>query len=115
MSTLGEQALAYVALLGSDKIPYDSDGTQKRVEIVRLLERMTGKEFKNTADMKAKVNHFTAFGGHRGEDIKTARKMRGWSQADLGICLGISAQFVKEMEKGRKPLTDKAISFIEGR
>ena len=88
------------------------DDAWPRVAIVRELERLTGTEFGDTADFRAKVEAFILRGGQPGAQLVEARKAKRWSQRALALSLGISQQFVAAMEKGRKPLTDKALAFI---
>ena len=45
-------------------------------------------------------------------DLVQARKKRRYNQAYLATLLGVSQQMVSLMEKGRKPLTNKALDFI---
>jgi DNA-binding transcriptional regulator YiaG len=83
-----------------------------RTLIVEQLENAVGLEFKDTADFHEKVDAFLRRGGRPGDQLLAARKERHWSQRTLGSHLGVSCQFVKEMEKGRKSLSDKALVFI---
>lgn len=45
--------------------------------------------------------------------LEKARKSKGWSQQMLGIYLNVSQQFVAQMENGSRPLSKKALNFIE--
>ena len=47
-----------------------------------------------------------------GEKLWAARENKHWTQAELGIHIGVSRNYVKEMELGRKPLNAKALEFI---
>ena len=46
------------------------------------------------------------------DELREARKKKGWSQESLSLHLGCSKSFLCQMEKGRKPLNSKALEFI---
>jgi hypothetical protein len=46
-------------------------------------------------------------------ELKQARESKGWSQQALGTYLDASQQFVAQMERGTRSLTEKALNFIE--
>ncbi len=46
-------------------------------------------------------------------DLERARKIRGLSFVSLAAYLDISKSYLNKMEKGRKPLSEKAIRFIK--
>jgi DNA-binding XRE family transcriptional regulator len=84
----------------------------ERVNIVRELERLTSCDFKDTADFHRKVSSFLARKDNNGIRLREARKSRGWPLSTMGVHLGVSKQFVAQMESGRKPLSDKALAFL---
>ena len=47
-----------------------------------------------------------------GEKLKKARERKGWSQEILGHYLGVSQSECGKMERGEKPLNNKAVKFI---
>lgn len=81
----------------------------ERVGIVRWLEKATHQEFKNTEDFRNKMQRFLT----SGDKLKKARKKKGWSQEVTSYYLGVSKQFISKMEKGTKPLNQKALQFID--
>lgn len=80
--------------------------------IISLLEKETGQDFRDTEDFRSKMDRYFSRKERPGELLLRARKKKNWTQEIMGAYLGVSRQFVKEMEKGRKPLIDKALSFI---
>jgi ribosome-binding protein aMBF1 (putative translation factor) len=47
------------------------------------------------------------------DELREARKKKGWSQESLSLQLGCSKSFLCQMERGHKPLNSKALEFIE--
>ena len=46
-------------------------------------------------------------------DLASARKSLGWSQARLAARLGVSQPELSKMESGEKPLNNQALTFIK--
>lgn len=46
------------------------------------------------------------------DDLRFARKAKGWSQEELGIHLGVSRQAVQQMEIGRRPYVESAKKWL---
>jgi DNA-binding XRE family transcriptional regulator len=90
----------------------DSNGTQDKVNIIRRLEEITGQEFKNTEDFHAKMKDYFKSDEKQGKKLHDFRQERRWSLATLGAYIGVSRQFAYQMERGRKPLNDKALQII---
>lgn len=111
MSAIAEVKRMY-GLIRNGILPDDSGGVQDRVNIVRRLESLTGTEFSDTADFHRKVSAFLARNDNNGTELRIARKDRGWTLDRMGAYLGVSRQFVHQMERSRKPLNDKALELI---
>jgi DNA-binding transcriptional regulator YiaG len=71
--------------------------------IPELLERKKGKKFgdhrKPKAQISAKAPPIT------GEQVKAARKAKGWSQVKLAGMIGVSQQLISHIESGRREPT----------
>lgn len=86
---------------------------QKRVNIVRYLERETGQNFRSTDDFKKKMEcYFIGQGKMQGADLRKIRKEKGWGQKTLADYLKISRVYLAQMESGRKPLNRGAVNFL---
>jgi len=85
----------------------------ERVMIVNWLEQQTKMEFKDTSDFYFKMDQFLSQGKPQGLRLKKAREKEGLSLSKCGLILGVSKQFLSEMERSRKPLNQKALRFIE--
>jgi DNA-binding transcriptional regulator YiaG len=111
MSAIAEVKRMY-GLIRDWVLPDNSNGLQDRVNIVRRLERMTCSDFKDTADFHRKVSAFLAKNDNNGTELRIKRKDLGWTLDRMGAYLGVSRQFVHQMELSRKPLNDKALELI---
>jgi len=92
----------------------DPGSLQKRVDIIRYLERELRTEFKSTADFHQKVQAYLA--GHVSSPavrLKRARKKFRLLQAELGALLNCSREFVVQMENSERPLTKKTLEFVK--
>ena len=45
--------------------------------------------------------------GVNGEDLRTARRLKGWTQADLGARLGVQKGIVSQWENGNAQIHEK--------
>jgi DNA-binding transcriptional regulator YiaG len=89
------------------------DRIDERVAVIEELERLTSSEFKSNSDFHRKVSEFILRGDGPGSRLRALRKAKRWTLEVLGIHLGCSRQFVEAMERGRKPLTERAMAFVE--
>lgn len=116
-----------------------SNCTDARVNFVAMLERETVRELRKYKGKKSKKRqdeslgiirnkkeydiayHFWKIKQEKKEDLEKysnndlfqARKSKGLSLESLAAYLGISKSYLCKMEKGQKPLSDKAIQFIK--
>jgi len=88
----------------------DSPGRQRRVDIIRELESITGKEFRNTSEFHQEVQAYIENRGERikslGTRIRRARKKKGWTLKQLSSSLGFkshSAFILYEQDKRLPP------------
>jgi len=88
----------------------DSSGVQQKIEIIRELESITGKEFRNTSEFHQEVQAYIKNKGERilslGARLKKARKRKGWSLMQVARNLGFRshATFIKyEQNKAMPP------------
>ena len=88
----------------------DSSGVQQKIEIIRELESITGKEFRNTSEFHQEVQAYIKNKGERilslGARLKRARKRKGWSLMQVARNLGFRshATFIKyEQNKAMPP------------
>lgn len=107
-----DRARNYFAII-SNELMGDSPGElQARVDMIRQLEKITGKEFKNTADFIERMEKlFSA--SNQATALREERERLGWTQARLAAFLGVSQQMIAKMENGSKPLNLKALRFLE--
>ena len=91
----------------------DSSGVQQRVEIIRELESITGKEFRNTAEFHREVQAYINKKGGRiaslGKRIKRARKSKKWSQKRLAQELGFRSHATLILYEQNKRLPPKVV------
>lgn len=91
----------------------DSSGVQQKVEIIRELESITGKEFRNTAEFHQEVQAYIKNKGERiaslGARIKRARKRKKWSLKELAKNLGFRSHATFIMYEQNKRLPPKEV------
>jgi ribosome-binding protein aMBF1 (putative translation factor) len=91
----------------------DSSGVQQRVAIIRELESITGKDFRNTAEFHREVQAFIEKKGERvlslGVRLKKARKKKGWTQKQLADHLGFKAHSTFIMYEQNKRIPPKEV------
>ena len=88
-------------------------GFCQRLDAVSKLEELTNQDFKNTADFHDKMEKYLSSNMYTGVDLKSVRKLKGYSQQTLAWKLGVSKQFISQMEGDKMPLITKALRFIE--
>lgn len=89
-----------------------NDTLQERITALQFLEKELNVNFHNTEDFLDKMDKYVIqISG--AEELKRARESKNLSQEQLSKKLGYSQPFVNMMERGTKPLTAKAIEFIQ--
>jgi DNA-binding XRE family transcriptional regulator len=107
-----DRARDLYAIICNGELGDDEHSIDRRVDIIRELERITCADFKDTASFHRTVTAFIMRESSGGDRLKRFRKSKRWSQGELAIHLGVSQQFVAQMEGGKRPLSDRAISLI---
>jgi hypothetical protein len=91
----------------------DSSGVQQRVEIIRELESITGKEFRNTSEFHQEVQAYIKNKGERilslGARLKRARKRKEWSLKQLARNFGFRSHSTFIMYEQNKRLPPKEV------
>jgi DNA-binding XRE family transcriptional regulator len=89
---------------------------QERTNIVRELERITGRDFRNTAEFHHLVaDYIKRQEGKRistGKMIRNKRKAMGWKQADLAAHLGVTPRQVIYYENDYTPPTKRLLEWL---
>ena len=108
-----EQIKAYYNVIVNRK--FDDAHLSERADIIRLIEKETGLEFKNTDDFKSKVDAFLARSSDTaGIKLREERQRRGWSVETLAKILTVSPRHLIRMEDGRSGLCRSAFGFLHG-
>lgn len=107
-----DRARDLYAIICNKELGDDARSVNTRVDIIRELERITCSNFKDTADFHRTVSAFIMRESSGGDRLRKFRKSKRWSQGELAIHLGVSQQFVAQMEAGKRPLSEKARSLI---
>jgi len=79
---------------------------------VGRVEKIIGVSFKGTTDWHNKVGQYLRGELFTGETLKSMRMRKGWTQDTLSCALNTKKGNVSNMEKGVRPLTEKAVEFI---
>ena len=91
----------------------DSSGVQQQVEIIRELESITGKDFRNTAEFHLEVQAYINKKGERiaslGTRIRKARKRKKWSLKQLSQNLGFRAHSTFSMYEQNRRVPPKEV------
>lgn len=96
----------------------DSFSTQWRVTAVISLEKLFKIEFKNTRDLRRRVEdylkHYRIRKGSAGKRIKKARIKKKWTQKQLAGYLGYKSHVpIAYFEKGVRYPPDKVFQWLE--
>lgn len=91
------------------------ENLQRRVDIIRGLEKLTRQEFLSTQDFHEKVNLWIRKQGGVCSDairFQEARKNAGLTQRQLAEILGVSVRRIKHWEAGTKELPKRALEWL---
>ena len=100
---------AYQLILDRDNANF---AIQRCINAIQFLESEMHTKFKSTKDFREKMDKYIAqISG--ATELKRVRESKGLSQEQLSRKLGYSEQFVYQIERGSRPLTNKIIKFIE--
>ena len=117
------------AVICNRQLGDDAHSVQERISIIRFLEKVIKQQFQSKKDFLTKMDAFIQkqelmqdgdnltqkpSADANGNRLKEIRKKKGLSQNTLALSLGISINYLSLMENGRKPLSNKALQFING-
>jgi len=94
----------------------DEDSLCKRVCIVRELEAITHKDFRNTAEFHREVSAFLARKSRiketEGARFRRARRRAGLTIKELAVELGVTKRTVIRWERNESPLSASAVEWL---
>ena len=103
-------------ILVNGEIGDDENGVCNRVLMVRELEQITCKQFRNTAEFHREVSAFLArksrINETDGNKIRRARKQTDLTMKELAIELGVAKRTVIRWEMNKSPLSVKAVEWL---
>lgn len=103
------------SIISNRQLPDDPDSVQKKIDIIRELEKITKQEFLSTADFHQKINSFILKRGSIRNDavrFQTKRIELGLTQEELSRILGVSVRIIKHWEAGTRPLSKLGLSWL---
>ena len=94
----------------------DEDGTCKRVCIIRELEGITRKQFRNTAEFHREVSAFLARKSRiketDGARFRRARKRAKMTIKELADKIGVAKMTIIRWERNESPLSESAVEWL---
>jgi len=89
--------------------------TQARVNYIQMLEKETGIDIKNSQYLSIAEKFYKDKQKAQKLEgrLREVRKKKGWSLEAMAAHLGVSIGHLSNMELGRKPLTESALSLIK--
>lgn len=94
----------------------DENGLFNRVCIVRELEKITGKQFRDTAEFHREVSAFLAKKSRiketDGTRFRRARQRGGLTIKELAVELGVTKRTVIRWERNESPLSEIAVEWL---
>jgi DNA-binding transcriptional regulator YiaG len=91
------------------------ENLQRRVDIIRELEKLTHQEFLSTQDFHEKVNLWIRSRGGICSDairFQEARKSASLTQGQLAEILGVTKRNIQHWEEGTRKLPKKALEWL---
>ena len=86
--------------------------------MVRELEKITGKDFKNTEEFHLYVSEYLKKKGRvqetLGKRLAKARRKRGVSQVDLSKILGVDVRTARRWESDKQTPSQEALQWLNG-
>ena len=110
-----ERVKQLYAIIVHGQLPDDPDSIQKKIDIIRELEKITKQEFLSTADFHQKINSFILKRGSIRNDavrFQTKRIELGLTQEELSRVLGVSIRRIKHWEAGTRPISKLGLSWL---
>ena len=113
---LVERAKRLYAIIVNRELGDDEDGTCKRVCIIRELEAITHKDFRNTAEFHREVSAYLARKSRiketDGGRLRRARKRAKLTIKELAVELGVTKRTVIRWETNESPFADNAVEWL---
>ncbi len=112
--TLRNRISAYHKIISEGKLGNDPASMQKRVGIVQDIAILLKTGFRDTCDFQNKVEAFLLKEEKRGGfELRKIRQKKKWSSVQLACALNISVSFLSRMENNLRPLSKKALRFVQ--
>lgn len=97
---------------------FKTNEVDRRISLIRILEKLTRDEFENTRDLKTKVeNYLQGYDGRRlpvSERIRRARRRKKWTQQQLAHHLGMKSHVpIAQYETGVRYPTKEVFKWLE--
>lgn len=109
-----DKVKAYYDIIIKSKLGDDPLSVQKRVDIIRYLEKTLKTEFRNTEDFNKKIQAYIWNKEKSGgTQLREIRNRKGWSQQLFADVLGISRKRFNQMEQNKVSLNPKALKFVQ--
>jgi len=88
---------------------------QARINFIRMLEKETRTDIKNTDYFNAVYNSWKTRQKSKSlhKEFKAIRKKKRWPLKLVAAKLGVSTRYVLYMERGEKPLNKAALELVE--
>ena len=103
------------SIIANRQLGDDPESVCARVDIVRELEKLIGQNFRNTEDFHRKINSFLLQKQAIKNEVERfiqARQKAGMTQKQLAEFLGVSIRRIKHWEAGTKPISKKALIWL---
>jgi DNA-binding XRE family transcriptional regulator len=111
-----ERAKNLYGIIVNGEIGNDQNGTCSRFMVVRELEKITGKEFRDTAQFHREICAFIARKSRvnetEGTRFRHARQRAELTIKGLAIALGVTKRTVIRWERNESPLSEIAIEWL---
>ena len=110
-----ERVRQLYAIIVHRQLSDDPDSIQKKIDIIRELDKITKQEFLSTADFHQKINSFILKRASIRNDavrFQQKRKDLGLTQEELSRVLGVSIRRIKHWEAGTRPISKLGLSWL---
>jgi len=111
-----ERAKRLYAIIVNRELGDDEDSVCKRVCIIRELEAITHKDFRNTAEFHREVSAYLARKSRiketDGARLRRARKRAKLTIKELAVELGVTKRTVIRWETNESPFADNAVEWL---
>ena len=113
--SLKARVKGFYDIIAQRRLGDDPESLERRLWIVRELERLMKTEFADTADLEFKVSTFIREGRawSGGQRLKKARQKMGWGQNELAFELGCGRDLVSMMERDERQLNERAVFLLD--